>query len=357
MPGILDKQDSSGSLIGQYTEIAKKNDAYWYERISDTGYPVITSKRDLGYSEGENYKQSEWAFFPFYPALNKATIKIFNTSFNTSAFWWSMLFSLLAILGLYRYGLIYYKNDRKAFFNALLLFSFPFSFYFSMYYTEALYFTFMIYSFISISSKRYIILALLLIPLTLIRPNGIIIIIPLYLYFLERIGILQKYKLDWQRILSKEVIITTLAFITAPLTFLAYGIYQYQYTGFFFAFSIAQDGWYRELSFPILAFFRKGDVATQFNSFYTIFVILFAAWAWRKLPLSLNILVLLSLLLPLCSGSVTSMTRFISVIFPLFLVLSETLNNLKYRYIIIIIIIGLHFLSYYTWMTDHPISF
>ena len=128
-------------------------------------------------------------------------------------------------------------------------------------------------------------------------------------------------------------------------------------TGFFFAFSIAQDGWYREATFPIMSFFRKGDLATQFNSIYTILVIIYAIWIRKKLPLSLNIFILVSLLLPLCSGSVTSMTRFISVMFPLFMVLSISIHGLKKKYVILTVILLFHFFSYYGWLINHPISY
>ena len=88
---------------------------------------------------------------------------------------------------------------------------------------------------------------------------------------------------------NKSNLIQSLFFITGPITFLIYGLYQYKMTGEFFAFSIAQAGWYREPTIPILAFFRRGDFATQFNSVYTIVFILYAIWSYKKLPFSLNL--------------------------------------------------------------------
>ena len=128
-------------------------------------------------------------------------------------------------------------------------------------------------------------------------------------------------------------------------------------TGYFFAFSIAQAGWYRELTFPLLSFFRRGDLATQFNSIFTILVIIYAIWNRKKLPFSLNVLILVSLLLPLFSGSVTSMTRFVSVIFPLFLILSSYIQKSNFKYTILFLVLSLHFLSLYGWIIDHPISY
>ena len=356
-PIITNQNEPGKSLYDQYISIVKKNDSYWYQKIALDGYSKISNKKDLGYSEGADFKQSEWAFFPFYPASIALVSKVFDLSFNNSALILSIFFSILSILGLYWFGIIFFKDRLFAFFNALVLFSFPFSFYYSTFYTEALFFTFMIYSFISIHYKRYFLLALLLIPLTLVRANGIIIIIPLYLYFLEQNGILKKFKINWGELFDSKNLIRSLAFISAPLAFLAYCFYQYKMTGYFFAFSIAQDGWYRELTFPLLSFFRSGDLATQFNSIFTILVIIYAVWNRNKLPFSLNMLILFSLLLPLSSGSVISMTRFVSVIFPLFIVLSLSLQSLKHKYLIIFVFLVVHFLSLYAWIINLPISY
>ncbi len=353
----LNHNVQKNSLYHQYINLAIKNDAHWYEIIAENGYSKITNKRDLGYSKGANFKQSEWAFFPLYPLINRTTIKILNVPYDFSAFIWSLFFSTVACLGMYWFGMLYYKDKKLAFFNTLVLFSFPFSFYYSMFYTEAIFFTFMIYSFIAIYYKRYLLLSILIIPLSLIRPNGIVILIPLYLYFLERNGIFQKFTVNWRQIFTRKIFINSLAFISAPLSFLAYCFYQYKMTGYFFAFSIAQAGWYRELSFPWVSFFNSGKFPVQFNSIFTIIVIIYAVLIWKKLPLSLNILVLLGLLLPLCSGSVTSMTRFVSVIFPMFLVLSASIYKFKYKYLVLSLILILHFASFYTWLITNPLSF
>ena len=197
----------------------------------------------------------------------------------------------------------------------------------------------------------------MLIPLTLVRANGIITLIPLYLYYLEENNIIANFKIRWNILFGSKNLTQSIAFMSAPLVFFTYGYYQYYMTGYFFAFSIAQDGWYRELTFPLLSFFRKGDLPTQFNSIFTIIIIAYAIWSRKKLPLSLNIFILLNLLLPLCSGSVTSMTRFTSIMFPLFFILALSIQKTQKKYFIFLIILLLHFISYYGWLINHPISF
>lgn len=225
-----------------------------------------------------------------------------------------------------------------------------------MFYTEALFFTFLLFSFIAIHNKKHFYLSLLLVPLILLRPNGLILLVPLFLYFLEQNMLIEKWKLNWNLLFSKKKLLLASAFISGPIAFAAYSWYQYKMTGYPFAFSIAQAGWYREFMFPLLAFFRKGDLATQFNSIYTIIVIVYAFSIRKKLPLSMNSLIWISLILPLCSGSVTSMTRFISIIFPLFLILASQLEKFKFKNDLLILLAGLHFITFSTWILNMVIS-
>ena len=348
---------SDESVYTQYIQLVKKNDSFWYEKIARNGYREIRVKEEIGFSEAEKYTQSEWAFFPFYSYLNRYTSKIFGLSLDLSSLIWSVLFSTLAIIGVYWFGILFLHDERCAFFCTLVLFSFPFSFYYSMFYTEALFLTLVIFCLIAVYFRQYFLLALLLIPLSLLRPNGIIMVLPLYIFHLEKTGLLNKFHLKWKGLTSKENIVRSTSFVVAPIVFGLFCWYQYVKTGFYFAFSIAQAGWYREFMFPVLSFFRRGDFATQFNSIYTLLVIAYAILIRKKLPLSLNIFVLISLVLPLFSGSVTSMPRFISTIFPLFLVLGAQIFRLTTKWLIYIIIAILHFVSLFWWISGHPISF
>jgi hypothetical protein len=168
---------------------------------------------------------------------------------------------------------------------------------------------------------------------------------------------LTKKYVELRSVFNKENLIRTISFIPGFIVFIGYGVFQYVKTNEFFAFSIAQQGWYRDFMFPLLAFFRQGDVATQFNSFYAIAFILLAIYAWKKLPLSLNILIWFGLLLPLTSGSVLSIQRFISVIFPFTILIGRWIYNHKYKYLALMILFGLQLFTYYFWLAEHPLSF
>lgn len=334
----------------------KKNDAFWYEKIAIKGYPVIEDKLDLGYSEGSDFKQSEWAFFPFYPFLIKTLTNIQGVDYNLSFLLISLIFSLLGFVLFYVFLVGYFKNPRESLFITLLFIIFPFHYYFSVFYTEAIFFCFLMGSFVSIQQRKYWLTSFLIIPLTLIRPNGIILLVPLYLFMLEQESLL-KPGFSLKKVFQKENALRSLFFLSGPIAFFLYGFYQFRMTGDFFAFSAAQQGWYREFMFPLMAFFREGNLANQFNSVYTILFILIAAFSWKKFPLSLNILIWLSLLLPLSSGSVQSMPRFISLIFPFSMLIGSWIYKWNYHNFALSILFLLQLFTYYFWLTDMPISF
>ena len=349
-------EDSSVISVDGYCKMIQRNDSGWYRIISTNWYPAITAKEDLGYSQGADYKQSEWAFFPFYPAINRIFIQWLGLDFDLTGLLYSLLFSSLAFLSFYWFYKHLTGDPDKSFFYSLLLIFFPFHYYFSMMYTEAVYLTFLILSFISIYRRKYLYLPFLIIPLTLVRPNGIIALIPLYIYFLERNNIVSKNSFQVRNLFNRKIILQSCLFLTGPLAFVLYGIYQTHMTGYFFAFSIAQAGWYREFMLPFMSFFRRGDFTTQFNSVYTIAFILLGVVAWKKFPLSLNLLIWTGLLLPLFSGSVASMPRFISVIFPFTILFGDWLHSFKYKYYMLGLLFFLQLFVFYFWLTRHPFS-
>ncbi len=114
------------------------------------------------------------------------------------------------------------------------------------------------------------------------------------------------------------------------ISFIAYLFYLRFATGDAFSFANAQNAWYKKTMFPLFALFSVGFWQNQFNSVYCVLVILFAIKSWKKLPISFNILVWISILLPLSAGSTTSMTRYIAVIFPLYYLVVQTQFYLNY---------------------------
>lgn len=354
--GILILGSASSFSLTGYCDMIQRNDSGWYEIIATDGYPEISERSDIGYHKGAEYKQSAWAFFPFYPYINRILTNLSGLGFDYTGLIWSLIFSTLAIIGFYKFTLVFTEDEDKAYYISLLFLLFPFHYYYSMMYTEAVYFSCLIFSFYSIYKNRLLYLPVLIIPLVLVRPNGIVGLIPLYLYFLERNNILVKYSLNLKLLLSKANIFKSLLFLSGPLAFFGFSLYQKQMTGYYFAFSIAQQGWYREFMLPFMSFFRRGDFTTQFNSVYSLIFIAMAIFSWKKFPLSLNIVIWTGLLLPLFSGSVTSMPRFISVIFPFTMLIGAWLYTSRLKYYFLGLFVALQFWVFYFWLSRHPFS-
>jgi Gpi18-like mannosyltransferase len=339
-----------------FTRIFEKNDSGWYLNIADSWYPKVTSRIELGYSHGAEYRQSPWAFFPMYPFLLRMTHLSTGMSVHLAGFFWAIIFSLLSFLLFYKFCRVLGIDEQESFFLTLVMMFFPFHYYFSVLYTEGIYFTFLVGGFLSIKYNRYLLFSLLIMALVMIRPNGIFMLVPLGLFFLENKGILEGYKFRLKKF-DRIAFFQFLSFLPGILIFLAYCLYQKQMTNEYFAFSIAQAGWYRRFMFPVLSFFRQGNFATQFNSFYGIAAIILAGFAWKRFPLSLNMLIWISLILPLCSGSVTSIQRFISVIFPLTIFLGSWIYKSRGRHWILAGLFSLQLITFYFWLIQNPFSY
>lgn len=346
--------------LQSYSSLTAKNDAGWYLKIAENGYTKKYSAKEIGYSNGADFIQSEWAFFPLYPFILKAVTTISFLNLKQSGVLISFILSYLSFYIFYQLLKVLGSDDKKALYSTFVLILLPFNYYFSMIYTESLFFILLLLAFIAILKNKLNLLPVILSTLVLTRPNGLFMLIPLFVFALEK-DVILKQSLSWKNLIEKETLKKKVHlskyFVAGPIVFIAWLFYQKQNTNEFFAFSIAQRGWYREFMFPILAFFRRGDFATQFNSIYTIIVIILAFMVRKKMSFSFQLFILISFLLPLCSGAVTSMPRFISLMFPLTLILGNQLYALKYKYGILMLLIILHFYCFYFWVIEANFSY
>jgi len=337
-----------------YYEITKNHDSFWYQKISKDWYQKKNSKKDIGYSHKADFIQSEWAFFPLYPGITRGMRVCFGWSFEFSATVLSILFSALAFILLYLF-LCFEFDAKTAWWTTLLVLIFPFHYYYSMMYTEAMFLFCLLWAFISIQRKSIVTLTISLAALILLRPNGMVLFIPVLFYIWHISGINPFSKALFQ----KSLLIQYSAFIPAIILLGIFLVYQKQMTGYYTAFNIAQAGWYRKLTLPVLSFFREGNLANQFNSIYSIIFIVIAVLSIKRFSLPINLLIWLGLLLPLCSGSVQSMPRFIALVFPLFIVISDKIRHLglSTSIIIYVALFSLQLLTFNYWLTNHPFGF
>lgn len=302
-------------------EACAQCDAGWYARIAVNGYPDIPAGGDLGHWYGPDVHQTEWAFFPLYPWLLNTVSKA-GMSIPMA-----MLVLALVLCGLW--GLLALRffsrlqGERRALYTVLSLFLQPFGIYFHLGMTESLFFVGLLWAFLSVTERSRTGLTFSSSILVLARPNGLFLLPVLLVYAMECDKV-DKWS-AWRRSSFWKYWLPP--FSVPIVLFAAYGIYQWKHTGDPFAFSAAQAGWGRHFTWPFMGFFNAGDMATQFDSCYTIALVGLIILVRKQLTLSFKLLLWVSILLPLCSGSVASMPRFTSLMFPLFLVVGRWLEQ------------------------------
>jgi Gpi18-like mannosyltransferase len=325
---------------GDWAQAGHRFDSGWYARIAEQGYTDHPERL------GEPYVQTEWAFFPLYPLLVRSAMGLTGLRVEAAMelLTWPLLVLFLAGAHALARRLL---PPREAGLALLLWLAFPFSVFLHVHYSELLFLVLLVWTFVHLHEARILPAALLLSALVLVRPSGLFMLPAAYLYLLER---RHGTALPW---LHRPALRDLPVLLAPALAFAAYCYHQFRSTGDPFAFSTAQAGWGRGLSWPWESFFSSGDVASQIESVYTLLLIPAAFLLVRNMPLSLWVLVFLNILVPLFSGSVDSMTRFTLVLFPLFFGAAQRLGPWKRSWTVVLLLVMLQLVCAWLWSTSH----
>lgn len=332
------------SLWGKLANVPNKDcmscDAGWYQQIAEEGYRIPV-EGDLGHWHGADIHQTEWAFFPLYPWLlgefaSASGLGIPAAMLVLSAF----LSGVVVVLALRLFTML--NGPEVAFWGSLALLLQPFGIYFHLGMTEGLFLAGLLGSFLSVAQRSWIGLAVCSTVLVLTRPNGLFLLPVLMLFAAEVDGMDLRGSLQRPAYWLKR----GAPLIVPLLAFAVYSVFQWHRTGDPFAFSTAQAGWGRSFTWPWTGFFNAGDVATQFDSWYTLALLACAVAVRKKLAFSFNLLIWIGILLPLFSGSVASMPRLTTVMFPLFLLAGVALAEHRWR----VPILAASFLLQLVWL-------
>lgn len=336
------------------TAILKKNDAFWYEKIAVDGHEKITPDQ-LGKCEEGNIEQSYYAFFPLYPFTIRAIMTLSNWSFDNVAFLLSVLFSIGLFVLFYYYVRNLLNSEKQAFIATLLLILLPFHFYFSMFYTESLFLLLLIGAFYSIDLKKHWLTILTTVLLVWVRPNGLFMLVPLFIYFIER-----NYSSDFRQLFSRnwKEFLPGLIFAFPVIAFVGYCFYLQSMTGDFFAYKTAQAGWCRETVFPWTPIFRAESPTEFFKIGYLGFFGLFALWNVKKIPFSYFVLLGIGLLVPLVANSIT-IPRFIIVLFPFVILFAKPLKKINNTALVIVLVLlfAIQLYTFSFWLNGGEFSY
>ena len=222
---------------GGLTEAMCKFDCGWYERLAIAGYGADAEWGEFG-------SIPHWAFFPLYPL----GVGFLHDLLGISALAAGMLLSSLCLCGFAIIGATYLRETRPALHPALWLIVallFPYGFFFSAVYTEALFAVLSAGALLALRVRRPLLAAGVAALASATRPTGILLT-PIVVA--DRLAALWRgrHRRDRAALLGE----TLLPIAIAPLGLFLFMLDQYSRIGDAMAFSHVQVLWHRRWGNP-----------------------------------------------------------------------------------------------------------
>ncbi len=212
-------------------------DCGWYGRIALAGYGANAEWADFG-------SYPHWAFFPLYPLA----ISALHHLLAVPALAAGMGLSNAALCGFAILGARYLRETRPVLHPGLWLvvaLLFPYGFFFSAVYTEALFALLSTGALLALRQRRIMLAACLAALASATRPTGILLT-PILV--IDRLAAFWRgrYRRDRVALLGE----TLLPVAVAPLGLFLFMLYQYRGIGDAMAFSHVQVLWHRQWGNP-----------------------------------------------------------------------------------------------------------
>ncbi len=290
---------------------------------------------EKGYKKG-NFSDS---FYPLFPNIIRFFASIFYDSFWVGIVF-SNLFSTIACIYFYLFVKERFPKDGVAYTALIFLLAFPTAFYFSLIYTESLFFLLAICFFYYLYKNDYRLAAVLAFFLPWTRPMGLFIIIPFAFYYISH----HRSLLHNQPFLDRKFTIDkNIVFLLSPVCgFLGYLLFMQLKTGNpFEGFSMQQYNiahWSVGSIFSPLLFLQNffshnltihGFTNSVIDRIFFVIFLVSLPFIYRKTTKPLFLYSLFLGFTPFL-GSFMSYTRYMLVIFPIFITAAIYIENKKY---------------------------
>jgi hypothetical protein len=289
----------TGRIWPEMARMTMVGDAWFYHQIAMTGYEPRTA---------DGVPKNTWAFFPIYPMLVRALGGGGDTSFAIVAMLTSNVAFLIALFAVAAAGRALGAADdvveRATWYLAL----FPTSYFFSLPMTESLFLLLSAAAFLAAARQRWWAAGILGGFAAATRVIGICLLPALLLLPLQQ----------RQRITKQQ-----LWLLAIPIGLLSFAGFLYARTGDPLAFVHAQTLWGRTTRFA-MAFPNSGLAVSKpwnfvaLNVAAAMLMMIAGIWFLIRRQWSYAVYTLLSVAIPLSSGSVQSLARYAAVDFPLF---------------------------------------
>ena len=294
----------------------------------DSGWYFDIARRGYSYNPDG---QSSIAFFPLYPLIMRAVA--FPFGMTDRAIWTAgVLVSTCALIGalvaLHRLTESL-SDEETARRTVTYVAAFPFSFFFSLVYAESLFLLLSVLAVLAAYRSRWWAAGVCGGLAALVRPNGVLVGIPLLLLALRN------------RPGSVELLRRCAALGLVPLGLVAFCAYNFILTGNALAWLDAQRHWHyslgdapwRQLVKMIAALERHGPYDMFFTSRLMPYQVIHGSIAFlflaltplvfKRLGIPLGAYVLAGLLVPLSGSDPQGLGRYAAVLFPVFIAVSS----------------------------------
>jgi hypothetical protein len=270
-------------------------------------------------SDGYRSPQS-WAFFPLYPLAARALGPALG-GVPRAGLAIALVASFACSVLLYRMAAASDGEATAARAVALFL-AFPTHFFFSAFYTEALFFALIALAMLAYGKERWGLAALGGALAASTRSSGLLLV--------PSLAIAAWRRGDWRAIDRRVAWL-----VLAPVGAVAFFAAGYWATGHLAAPLVAQQAWARKATFPLLTIAQAAqdfrahpfDLQRDIDLAATLGAFALAARALRRVDVAQSAYLLLALAMPLSSGLVHSMARYVAGIPAVYLVLAQDLGT------------------------------
>ena len=300
-------------------------DCVWYRSIIDRGYDS---------PEVDTLKEKNYAFFPLLPLL----VAIFSTGSALSLIITSKIFFFLAIFAFIKFCKKFIPEISILVTGSVVTFN-PYAIYANSGYTESLFLFFTCSCFYLMKQKRYLFFGVSGAFLSATRLVGISMVLSYFIFTLKEF-LSARYP-------QKIKIILAGLMLTSGL--LAFMLFLHFHTGNFLIFIDSSKAWGRHISNPITHILFRLKHYDLF-ALFSIGALSACAYLFATKRYELAIFSVLCTMIPLSSGLLVSMPRYIWFQAPILLVLAKLINGVFYSGIPTFISIQVMILFYYCWL-------
>lgn len=295
-------------------------DGGWYLAIAEHGYP------DTLVAEGGG---NRWAFFPAFPAIVRGVVEVTPLGYVEAAVAVNLLAGLVLVIAVWKWTTLYFDRDVANGTVGLLCF-FPTAYTLSMAYTEALMIALAAVALLAMARRKWLTAAMVTGLAGATRSTGIVLLASLAVAVIDNRRAMRRR--DW------------LALLPAVVGLAVWLAYQHARTGYWTAFSKAQEAWgyeFRWFTTPFRSVARlledraawhvAPDVLAGLALIFVVGALVAARHHLRTLPVEAWVYTIGSILLAFSAFWATSILRYVLAIFPLFALLVQRIPK-DYRF-------------------------